>query len=166
MRRLAGLLSALALLTSAAAVHARKSDAEQPVHIRAASVEVNEKTGLAVYRGQVVMTQGSLRLEGDRVDITLREGRLERAVATGKPARLRSLGDGGEELEARAARVDYQAGPRVVDLEGAVWLRRGADEFTGGKARYELDTRRFTARGANDGQVTAIIHPPAPETPK
>lgn len=163
--RASSILIALAVF-AAPPTFALKSDAEQPINIRAASVDVNEKTGIAVYRGQVVMTQGSLRLEADRVDVAMRDSRLERAQAFGKPARLRSLSDAGEELQARATRIDYQAGARVVDLEGKVWLKRGADVFTGGTARYELGTQRFTARGANNGQVTAVIQPPPPETPK
>lgn len=158
---------ALALALGAAPpAFALKSDAGQPINIRAASVDVNEKTGIAVYRGHVVMTQGSLRLEADRVDVAMRDSRLDRAQAVGNPARLRSLSDAGEELQARATRIDYQAGNRVIDLEGKVWLKRGGDVFTGGTARYELDTQRFTARGPKNGQVTAVIQPPPPETPK
>lgn len=163
MCRLAGFLAALGLAWPALAL---KSDAGQPINIRAASVDVNEKTGVAVYRGNVVMTQGSLRLEADRVDIAMHEGRLERAQAFGKPARLRSVSDTGEELKARAARIDYRAKGRVLDLEGEVWLERGGDEFTGATARYELDTQRFSAKGGDDGQVTAVIRPPAPEKPQ
>lgn len=161
-----GLLCALAVLGATATAQALKSDAAQPINIRAASVDLNEKTGVAVYRGQVVMTQGSLRLEADRVDVATREGRLERAQAFGKPARLRSLNDAGQELQARATRIDYQATQRVVDLQGAVWLKRGEDVFTGGTARYELDTQRFTARGENDGHVTAVLQPPPPSPPE
>jgi lipopolysaccharide export system protein LptA len=147
-------------------VFALKGDADKPINIRAASVDANEKTGVAVYRGQVVMTQGSLRLEADRVEIAMREGQLERAQAFGKPAKLRSVADTGEEIQAHATRIDYQAKSRVADLQGKVWLKRGADVFTGATAHYELDTQRFTARGTTNGQVTAVIQPRPPEAPK
>ncbi|BAU47204.1 ABC transporter substrate-binding protein [Sulfurifustis variabilis] len=163
MCRLAGFALALC---AAPAAFALKSDANEPINIRAASVDANEKTGNAVYRGNVVMTQGSLRLEADRVDVAMRDGRLDRAKAFGKPARLRSLADTGEEVRAHATRIDYRARTRVVDLEGKVWIKRGGDVVTGATARYELDTQRFTARGANDGQVTAVIQPRPAETPK
>lgn len=153
-----------ALFLGAPAAQALKSDAEQPINIRARSVDVNEKTGVSVYRGDVVMTQGSLRLEADRVEITQRQGRTDLIRAWGKPARIRSRTDAGEEIRARAARAEYRAGERRIDMYGDVELRRGADILAGAVVHYLLDQETFTAEGGEGGQVSAVIQPAKPET--
>ena len=149
---------ALALLAAPSA-HALKSDADQPINIRARSVEANEKTGVSIYTGKVVMTQGSLQIEADRVEVTVRQRQTELIHATGKPLRLRTRTDAGENIRARAARLEYHENARRVDLYGDVELRRDADVFTGAVVHYLLDEETFTADGGDGGQVSATIQP-------
>lgn len=165
MRRavLIGSLLALALPVPNSA-HALKSDADQPINIRARNVESNEKTGVSLYRGNVVITQGSLRLEADRLEVTLRDGRAHLLRAWGDPVRLQSRSDKGEELRARAARLVYRANERLIDLYDKVELNRGADIFTAGVVHYALDEETFTAEGESGGQVTAVVQPAKKET--
>lgn len=157
-----GLLAVLAL-AGVSTAHALKGDADQPINVRAKSVDVNEKTGVATYVGAVVMTQGSLRLEGDRVEVTRRANRLELAKAFGRPAKMTTRTDAGEELEGRALRIEYHATERVIDLYGKVSLKRDQDWMTGATAHYDIDTQRLTARGDGKGQVNAVIQPAKPE---
>src|SRR5688500_10549659 len=53
----------LLLILTAVPAHAVKTDADQPINVRARSVDTNEKTGVTVYRGDVVFTQGSIRIQ-------------------------------------------------------------------------------------------------------
>ena len=159
MKRLHSLGLACALLLVGPAARALESDAQQPINIRARSVEANEKTGVSVYQGDVVMTQGSLRIEGDRVEVTLRDGAPQRVRAWGKPARVRTLTDTGEEVRGRGARIEYRAQPREIDLHGDVEVRRNGDLLTGARVQYALDAQTFTAQGGDGGQVTAVIQP-------
>ena len=158
-RRLMAALAALAPLAAPAATN----DARAPVQVRAHKVEVDERTGVSIYRGDVVMKQGSLELRADRVEVTTRDGRLQRLHATGTPTRVRARTAQGEELRASALRAEYHAGKRTLDLYGQVALQRDADVFRGAKAHYDLATDQFTATGNGDGRVTAVIQPPAPE---
>ena len=43
------------------------SDREQPIRVQADSAELDDKQGVAVYRGDVVVTQGSTKLTGNTV---------------------------------------------------------------------------------------------------
>lgn len=152
------LLAGALLLTNTAA-HALKGDADQPINIRARNVEASEKTGVSVYQGNVVLTQGSLRIEGDRLEVTLRNGAAELIRAWGKPVRLRTRTDRGEEIRAAAQRAEYRAGQRKIDLYRDVELYRDGDVFTGGVVHYALDDETFVAEGGDGGQVTAVIQP-------
>jgi lipopolysaccharide export system protein LptA len=156
-------LFALALLVAPAA-RALKSDADQPINIHARSVAANEKTGVSTYRGNVVLTQGSLRLEADRLEVTLHEGRTDLIRAWGKPLHMVTRTDAGEEVRATAARAEYHGKARRLDLYDEVELKRGADVFTGAVVHYLLDQETFSAEGGDDGQVTATIQPAKKET--
>lgn len=153
-----------AMLLCAPAAHALKSDAQQPINIRARSVAANEKTGVSVYRGDVVMTQGSLRIEADRLEVTLHNGRTDLIRAWGKPARLRSRTDAGDDIHASAARVEYRATAGQVDLYDNVAIERGADQFTAAVVHYLIEQQTFTAEGGDGNQVTATIQPAKRET--
>lgn len=163
MRRWVVLAMVLPALALAPPVGARKGDAEQPINIRARTVEANEKTGVSVYTGNVVATQGSLRLEADRLEVTLRDGRTDLIRAWGRPVRLQTLTDNGEEIKARAARAVYRASARRIELQGDVELRRDNDVLTGAVVRYNLNDQTFSAEGDGGGQVSAVIQPAKPE---
>lgn len=163
MYRLPARLLLLALLLVSPGVRALESDAQQPIDIRARSVVANEKTGVSVYQGDVVMTQGSLRIEADKLEVTLREGLVQQVRGWGSPARVRSRTEAGEELRARAQRLEYRARPRELDLYGDVELRRDGDLLTGAReVHYSLADQTFVARGDAEGQVHAVIQPAPP----
>jgi lipopolysaccharide export system protein LptA len=151
-------LFVLAFLAAPSA-YALKSDADQPINIRARRVEANEKTGESVYSGNVVMTQGSLTIEADRLEVILREGQTELIRAAGKPMRMRARTDAGENIRARAARAEYHGKARKIDFFGNVELRRDGDVFTGAVLHYLLDDETFTAEGGDEGRVSATIQP-------
>jgi lipopolysaccharide export system protein LptA len=163
-RLVIGMAAVVVLSMACSAAYALTSDSDQPISVRARSVEANEKTGISIYRGNVVMSQGTLRLEADRVEVTLRDGITELVRAWGRPARIQSRSDKGEELRARALRVVYYGTEtRRVDLYGEVEIKRDADVFTASVVHYALDDQTFSAEGDSDGQVSAILQPAKPE---
>ena len=141
-------------------------DADEPIRINARNVEANEKTGTVVYSGKVVVEQGQLSLQADRVEIVTRQGKTDLVRATGKPAKLRQRpGEGTEEIQAEANRVDYHVARRVIDMSGNVSLRRGADTFTADVLHYDLVSKSLNAAGdeKRDGRVHAVIQPAKPD---
>jgi lipopolysaccharide export system protein LptA len=166
-RRLACFLSLW--LLAAPAAHAIKSAADEPIRINARSIESNQKTGVAVYRGNVLIEQGQLSIKADRVEIRMRNNRTDVIHATGKPAILHQLPDAAsEEIRAEANQIDYHVSGRKIDMAGEVTLHHGEDLFTGGVLHYDLDARSLSATGGgeSDDRVHAVIQPqkesPAP----
>ena len=159
-----GLLVALIVSTPA---YALKEDRDQPLQINAASVEVNEKSGVAVYRGNVVLVQGSLRIEADRLDVRSGARRANTITDTGRPVRIRGmLENSADEFRAQAERLVYTTAVRELEMTGKVWLRQEGNEFHAQQLHYEIDNRRLTANGAGagtgDGRVHAVIQPRTP----
>ena len=138
------------------------NDSDDPLRINARSVEANEKTGTAVYRGNVILEQGNLSIRADRLEVHSRQNHAEYVVATGQPVKLRQLADGqSEEIQAEAKKVEYHVMSRKVDMFGDVTLRQGADLFTGHALHYDIDEKRLSATGDdnNDGRINVIIQP-------
>lgn len=149
-------------LTPVPITHAARNDEGEPIRINARSVEANEKTGTAVYRGNVVAEQGRLSIKADRMEIRARNNQTELIQATGSPVKLRQQPDAtSEEIQAEAKRVDYHVSTRKLDMIGEVSLRHGDDLFTGSMLHYDLDTQSLSATGddQSDGRIHAVIQP-------
>ena len=142
--------------------YARNSDGDNPLSIHARSVEANEKTGTAVYRGNVILEQGNLSIRADRLEVRARQNQTDYVVATGQPVKLRQQSDGqNEEIQAEAEKVEYHVTSRKVGMSGNVTLRQGTDLFTGHALHYDIDEKRLSAAGDDsmDGRITVIIQP-------
>jgi lipopolysaccharide export system protein LptA len=142
--------------------HAASPDEDEPIRIDARSVEANDKTGAVVYSGNVVVEQGRLSIQADRIEVITRKGKTELVRATGKPAKLRQRAETtNAEIRAEADRVDYHVSLKNVDLIGHVSLRRGDDLFTADVLHYDLNTKSLNAAGGDkgEGRVHAVIQP-------
>jgi lipopolysaccharide export system protein LptA len=158
------LLVTTALAIAAGTAQALRSDAKQPINIHAKSVDVSEKTGVATYRGNVVLSQGTLKIEADRLEVHVRDGRTHVVRASGNPVQLRTRTDAGEDLHITANRAEYYVQERRINLYDNVILRRNKDVVTGSTVRYHFDTQSLSADGGDKG-VSAVIHPAAPTRP-
>ena len=90
---------------------ALSSDREQPIEIEADRAEADERERVTIYRGDAVITQGTLRITGETVWIYFNEDdEFIKLVSEGRPARLKQLPDGATEYQtADANRLEYYA---------------------------------------------------------
>lgn len=161
--RLAVLL--LALLPGA--VFALASDREQPIYISADQVEINQQTGVSVYRGNVEVNQGSLAITAERVVVYRKGQELDHIEATGGPATFRQRPDDAEtDIRGKAQRIEYETANTTAVLTGDAYIWRNQDEFRGERIVYDTDRSVVQAKGGEGSRVQAIIHPkkeaPAP----
>lgn len=162
MKRLSvKLLILLLSCLTMAAVAAEK----QPITVEADRLEMNNSTGFSNYRGNVVITQGNLKLRADSVSLYSRGNELQRAEATGSPVHLeRPDPETGELIKANAAFIKYLIPEGRLEMKGDAHLWRGKDEFSGEQIVYELNKRVVRASSKNDdggqkGRVKVILQP-------
>ncbi len=156
--------SARLLLTGmlwASAAGALSTDREQPIYIEADHADINDKTGISVYTGRVEVTQGSMRLDSDKLTVHMKNDELEKAIAVGKPAHYRQRPDGKDkDVEAEALRMEYYATKdRIILIEQAkAW--QGGDTFESERITYDI-ARDLVTAGAKDGKdrVRIVIQP-------
>ncbi len=154
-----GLATALALVAPMAA--ALPEDRAQPIHLEASRGQLDQKTGVSVYEGNVVITQGTMRLTADTVTIYVKDNNFQRMEATGAPANLRYKPTADKpEIQGASQRVEYDVAGAKVIMSGGARLTQGQDVFTGDRVEYDLKGDVVRARGAGDnGRIQFTIQP-------
>jgi lipopolysaccharide export system protein LptA len=129
---------------------ARSTDREEPIVIEAQAAEVDNRSKITIYRGDVVITQGTLRITGDTVWIHYDDANtITKAVSVGTPAKFRQLPDGKEDYTTAAAeRMEYHADQDVILLLGNARYSEGKDKITAPRIVYDSRRGRVKA-GAN-----------------
>lgn len=155
------LLLALSLLATTA--WGLPTDREQPIHVTADSaVQEGEQV---TYRGDVLIVQGSLRIEAAQVVVHNRDGQVQRMVATGERAHLQQLPEPDAALvKARARRITYLRAEDLVILEREAEVEQKGSVVTGERIDYLPATRAVHARGGGrgkngEGRVQMVLQP-------
>ncbi|WP_421682416.1 lipopolysaccharide transport periplasmic protein LptA [Stutzerimonas urumqiensis] len=149
------LLGASLLLASAAA-WALPEDRNQPIRVQADTAELDDRQGVAVYRGDVVITQGTLKITGDTVTITQDDnGEVEIFTAVGKPAYYEQKPSVDEPIvKAYGLTIQYFAdNERIVLLDQAKVVQEG-NTFEGEKIVYDTQRQIVNAGRASDADIT------------
>jgi lipopolysaccharide export system protein LptA len=153
----------VACLSLSCLAHAEKADRSKPVSLEADSVRVIDAQRTAIYEGRVVMTQGTMMMAADLIEVQQDERGFSVGVATGKPVNFRQKLDGREEYaEGWAERVIYDARAETLELTGQARLKRGEDELRGNRIVYDAKTEFYQAQGGGNGvkgRVRAVILP-------
>lgn len=153
------------LATLPGAALALSTDRDQPVHIEADRGELDDVKGVTIYEGRVVVTQGSIKITGDRVVLYYDDKRdISRAEAVGKPATYQQLSDGETEpLKARALRMDYQVKDGVIDLYDDASVLQSGNSLFGNRITYDTLNERVKASrsGSGEDRVRVILTPKA-----
>ncbi len=156
------LLLALVLMLPGT-VAALPGDADQEINIRADSWDADRRTGVAVYRGNVIVTSGGLEMAGDELVLRFTDGELAGATLQGQPARLTQR-HVNERLptEAEARELTYDAVTAVIRLRGAARVNQGGDEFASEDIRYDIRQERIIAGGEAGSRIEVTIQPRRP----
>lgn len=165
--RLDFLITSLLCLLPASA-GALNSDRNQPMQIEADRANLDEQSGVSVYRGNVTITQGSLRLTADELTLHTKDGDIEKAYATGTPATYRQRPDGKpQDVEAESLNMEYYAGQNKIILINKAFVKQGGDTFRSEKIIYDVARDKVDAGTGTPGdRVRITIQPkPASEQP-
>lgn len=158
---------ALALALAPLLAIALPEDRNQPIQLEASRGQIDQKTGVSIYEGNVVINQGSMRLTADTATIHIKNGGFQRMEATGKPVTLRYRPTADKpEIQGTSPRVEYDVVSAKVIMSGGARLTQGQDVFTGDRVEYDLKDDVVRARGAgNQGRIQFTIQPRADESP-
>jgi len=130
---------------------ALSTDSEQPINIEADRAEADDIRKTTIYRGDVVITQGTLKMTGETVTIYYNEnGDLTKLVSVGNPAHFRQLPDGEPDLpknyqKAQAKRMEYYEGKNLIVLLGKAVYGQGGNRVAAERIVYDSKRSRMKA---------------------
>ena len=147
MRRAGWRLASALLLAAAASAHALSTDSDAPISILADRAEHDDATRTTIYRGNVVIDQGSLHITGDTVTINFdAEDQVTKVTSVGAPAHFRQLPDGGSgHRKAWAKQMEYFPGQDLIVLAGEARYEKDGSRVQADRLVYDSLNARFKA---------------------
>jgi len=143
---------------------ALSTDSEQPLQLSADSANIQDKKGISTYRGNVILVQGSIQLNADKLVLYhTAERDLEKMIATGSPVRFKQRPDGqSRDINASAMKMTYDVSTQTIDMQQQAVLWQENDAFRGESIRYDLQNDAVIAdsKRNQDGTVdkTGRVH--------
>jgi lipopolysaccharide export system protein LptA len=162
-RSAALILTIISLFFSAAAL-ALPDDRKRAISIESDSAERNQNTGLTIYSGNVIISQGSILIEADQITLHYQGSKISRIECTGTPASYQQqpLAD-GPMLVARAEHIDYLLADDQIILKRNAILSRNGTTIRGDSIDYDIKNETWKAKGDNLGEQKRIqlVIPPS-----
>jgi lipopolysaccharide export system protein LptA len=169
------LLGVLCVSLIATAAHAEKADREKPINLEADRVTLDDAKQLAVFEGNVILTQGTLVIRGDRMEVRQDNEGFKHGTAWGKLAQFRQKREGVDEIiEGWAERIEYDGRADKVQMFTRASMKRGQDEVRGDYISYDATTEFYQVLGGGakaatpnnpEGRVRAVIQPRSKDKP-
>lgn len=140
-----GIALASALLANQ--VFALSTDREQPINIEADQAEADDKLGVTIYRGDVVIIQGSMRILGDTVTIHFDDNQdITKVVAKGKPAKFRQQPDGEVDFQnAQAITLEFYTAKDTIVMLGSAQSWQGENRIKAERIVYDTKAGKVKA---------------------
>ncbi|PHS33019.1 MAG: lipopolysaccharide transport periplasmic protein LptA [Methylophaga sp.] len=170
MLRLVSKLLFISLISVPFYALALSSDREQPIEIEADHAQLDDEQGITQYKGKAILTQGTLRIEGDIITFYYDDDKqLTKAVAQGKRATYEQIQKAGEApIRAKAYTMEYHARTQKIYLIGKGHVWQNGSEFSGERIEYDIDKNIVNASGRTNHaeqpkkgeRIHIIIQPP------
>jgi lipopolysaccharide export system protein LptA len=138
---------------------AEKADRDKPVNLEADRVTIDDAKKTAIFEGNVVLTQGTLQIRGNRMEVRQDQEGFRQGTTWGTPAFFRQKREGFAQ---------------TMQMFNRAQLKRGHDEVSGNFISYDGRTEFFQVIGGGaqaaapdnpEGRVRAVIQPKPKEPP-
>ena len=151
-------LSLALLLSGMNVAAALPEDRKLPLDINADWSEFSGGTPTGIYRGNVVLTQGNLKITADEAIFQLKDGELEYIIATGSPVKIKDLPQANESwVLGEGGSLSYYPKRQVLELEKNAKIEQNKDTVSANKIIYNLNTRTINAERSSKDRVHFTI---------
>lgn len=136
-------------------VHALPEDSKKPIEVEAYTVVIDERKGLSVYTGNAKVSQGSLMLSADKIELHNSQKEVTKVLAKGNKKKRayykQNQPNRSRFIEAKAVKIVYLIKKEFVQLRGRARLVQGFDTFSGGTLDYDIKNDKVIAQKSKDG---------------
>lgn len=162
-------IAAFALLLASIQAYAEKADRDKPIDLEADAVTVNDAKKTSTYTGNVILTQGTLVIRGDKLVVREDKEGFQHSTSYGNPTTFKQKREGKNEyIEGSGQRIEYDGRMDKVQLFTKAWVKRGEDIVHGEYISYDANAEFAEAIGGGPdaataatpkGRVRAVIQP-------
>jgi len=145
-------------------VFATKVDLEEQISIKSDRQSADLKNKILDYVHNVVITQGTLSITADIVQIFSVQNTPDQEggdtyLAKGKPAIFQQTLEDGSIITLEADKITYQPSLFLVKVSGNAKVKQASSEVTGSEITYNISTERLDAVRGLDEQVQTVLQP-------
>jgi lipopolysaccharide export system protein LptA len=137
-----------AALLAALPAAAEKSDREKEINVGADQLTADDKARTSVFDGNVVVTQGTMRITAAKVTVKEDPERFKFYVATGSPVTFRQKREKADDyIEGSALRAEFDDRTTKLKLFDRARLKSVQGEITGDVITYDTTNELFQVSG-------------------
>ncbi len=136
-------------------------DTDKPIHIDSDQQSLDMDSNVATFTGNVVVTQGTIKINADKVVVTRPGGEQGKEVVEGfgNPATFYQMQDNGKPVKGRASKMRYELQKDYVELTGNAWLEQLDSNIKGDKITYLVKEQKMQAFSEKGKRVTTVLVP-------
>ena len=121
------------------------SDKDKPIFLESDSAKWDENSQKSTYRGNVVVTQGTMLLTGDLLVVTSKNNEINNMVITGKKSTYKQQTQSGKIVNGEAYEIQYFVeNSKIIFLNNAV-LTQSNNVVKSNKIIYVTDSENIIA---------------------
>ena len=132
------------------------TDRDQPITLEADTADIDELSGISIYTGNVILTQGSMVIKSEKLTLyNDKNKQLEKAVAVDKKnfARFKQRPEGKkQDFKARAITLIYYLKKEKIHLLENARVDQEGGSFSGHKIIYDTKNETVVASSKKDKQ--------------
>lgn len=144
------LAAAVLLGCHSTAALALDSDRQKPATIEADEVEFDFRTGKRTYKGNVIVTQGTLRITGDKmvVEYDQDNDQIEKATSWGEPATFKQRPEGKKhDVYGEGNTIIMNEIEDTLTLIDNASMTQAGNTAKGKEIVYDIGTDKMTVKG-------------------
>ena len=139
-------------------------DSKLPINIQSdrASQKTLKNGGKTEYFGNVLMTQGSLKISGDHIIVFSKDSKVTSIEALGKPAHFEQQSDPDKApIKANANRLDYHLKQDMIILSENASIEQNNTTVSGKRIEYNIASEQVKATSGKEesSRVRMILIP-------
>ncbi|MEX3018029.1 lipopolysaccharide ABC transporter substrate-binding protein LptA [Kluyvera sp. STS39-E] len=152
---------AASLLAASLPAMAVTGDTDQPIHIESDQQSLDMQGNIVTFTGNVVVTQGTIKINADKVVVTRPADQKGKEVIDGygNPATFYQMQDNGKPVKGHASKMRYELQNDFVVLTGNAYLEQLDSNIKGDKITYLVKEQKMQAFSDKGKRVTTVLVP-------
>lgn len=154
-------LIASSLFSASMPALALTGDTDQPIHIDSDQQSLDMQGNIVTFTGNVIVTQGSIKVQADKVVVTRPQGQQGREVIEGfgNPATFYQMQDNGKPVKGHSQKMRYELDKDNVILTGDAYLEQLDSNVKGDRITYLVKQQQMQAFSDKGKRVTTVLVP-------